>query len=206
MRLLYVLDPMCSWCYAFQPELEALLAAHPTANIEWIMGGLAPDSQHPMDDSLKQTIASYWHQIESKTQVSFNHDFWHLNTPYRSTYPACRAVISAEQLLPNSAQIMVKAIQSVYYLDAKNPSLEATLINCANAIGLDENQFVEVFKSDETEQHLQQHLQLTRQLQVRGFPALFYIDEENRAHPVAMGFSQFADLERNLRLVSQSKR
>ena len=70
MRLLYVMDPMCGWCYGFQPELEDFLAKHSSAEVDWIMGGLAPDSNQPMDENLKQTISSYWYEIEKKSQVT----------------------------------------------------------------------------------------------------------------------------------------
>lgn len=198
MRLIYVMDPMCSWCYGFQPELEGFLEKYPSAEVEWIMGGLAPDTNQPMKDNLKQSISSYWYQIEETTQVRFNHDFWELNTPYRSTYPACRAVISAEELLKNSAQRMVKAIQSAYYLEAKNPSLKETLVSCASSIGLDEKQFDDVFESEETQQQFQKHLSISQQLQVRGFPALFYVDNRNQAYPLTLGFSQTVNLEQHL--------
>ena len=198
MKLLYVMDPMCAWCYGFQPELEGFLAQHPEAELTWIMGGLAPDSNTPMADELKQAISSYWHQIEQASQVEFNHDYWALNTPYRSTYPACRAVIAAESSIDAGADQMVKAIQSAYYRQALNPSLEETLIQCAASIGLNEAAFLQAFQSAETERRFQQHMNIAMQLQVNGFPALFYIDERNHAFPLALGFVQTAMLEENL--------
>ncbi len=51
MRLLYVMDPMCGWCYGFQPELEIFLEKHSLAEVDWIMGGLAPDTHQPMDEN-----------------------------------------------------------------------------------------------------------------------------------------------------------
>lgn len=199
MQFVYVMDPMCGWCYAFQPELEDFLEGYPEAQVDWIMGGLAPDSDEPMDEQLRQMISSYWYKIEEQTKVNFNHDFWKLNTPYRSTYPACRAVISAEALAENSAPKMVKEIQSAYYCQAKNPSLEETLIASASSIGLDEKQFLDVFKSEETKRRFQQHLSIAHQLQVSGFPALFYIDEKNHAHPLILGFSDVASLEKRMK-------
>ncbi|MCM8529160.1 MAG: DsbA family protein [Lentisphaeraceae bacterium] len=202
MRFLYVMDPMCSWCYAFQPELEEFLAKHPSVKVDWIMGGLAPDNDQPMDENMKESISSYWHQIEKKTQVSFNHDFWKLNTPYRSTYPACRAVISAELLKTNSAQKMVKAIQSAYYREAKNPSLEETLLNCASSIGFDEKHFLEVLKSDEVKKRFQEHLKISQHLQVRGFPAFFYINDQNQVYPLTLGFCQSAKLDHAFKTIN----
>ena len=199
MRLVYVMDPMCAWCYGFQPELEEFLKKHSSIEVDWIMGGLAHDTNQPMDENLKQAISSYWYQIEKTAQVTFNHDYWQMNTPYRSTYPACRAVISAESLRAKSTHQMVKSIQSAYYLEAKNPSLKETLIACAKSIGLDENQFLEVFESEETEQQLQQHLSLTYQLQARAFPALFYINDKNQAYPLTRSYTQMANLEQRLK-------
>lgn len=199
MRFLYVMDPMCSWCYAFQPELDAFLEKHRAAEVVWIMGGLAPDNTEPMDDNLKQTISSYWHQIEKQSSVLFNHDFWELNTPFRSTYPACRAVIASESLKVNTSQSMVSAIQEAYYRKAENPSFEETLVACACSIGLDKNQFQDVVRSELTEQGLQQHLNITHQLQVSGFPALFYVNDRSEAYPLTLGYCKAEELERNLR-------
>ncbi|MEL6447199.1 MAG: DsbA family protein [Pseudomonadota bacterium] len=205
MRFLYVMDPMCGWCYAFQPELEGFLARHPSAEVDWIMGGLAPDTNEPMDDALKQTIASYWHKIEAVSQVTFNHDFWERNTPYRSTYAACRAVIAAERLRKVSSASMVKSIQSAYYQHAKNPSLEDTLVACASDIGFDAAQFLGALRSDDTEQLFQQHLSVVHQLQVTGFPALFLTDEQNRAYPLAVGFTPTAELHQRFGQITGSK-
>ncbi len=196
MRLIYVMDPMCAWCYAFQPELEEFLEKHPSLNVDYIMGGLAPDNDTPMDENMKKTISSYWVEIEKKTQVTFNHDYWKLNTPYRSTYPACRAVITAETLKNKISNEMAKAIQSAYYKEAKNPSLKETLVKCATSIGLDEIQFLQTFNSIETEHNLLEHLDISAQLQVRGFPALFYIKDKNQAYPLTLGFTIASNLEK----------
>ncbi len=199
MRLVYVMDPMCSWCYAFEPELEEFLAKHTSAVVEFVMGGLAPDSDEPMDENLKQTISSYWYEIQNKTQVTFNHDYWKLNTPYRSTYPACRAVIAAESLKTDSAHKMIKEIQSAYYMEAKNPSLKETLVSCASSIGLDEKKFLKVFESEETEKRLQEHFNKRRALEVRAFPTLFYIDDKNNAYPLTRGYTTVTKLEQQLK-------
>ncbi|WP_063375414.1 DsbA family protein [Pseudoalteromonas luteoviolacea] len=195
MRFLYVMDPMCGWCFGFQPELEQFLSNYPAAENNWVMGGLAPDTDQPMPEELRQTISSYWYEIEKKSQVIFNHDYWQLNTPYRATYLACRAVIAAERLQENSAQKMAKAIQSAYYQQAKNPSLQETLVACAYSIEIDGDEFLKALNYQETEVLFQQHLSITQQLRVSGFPALFYINEENQAYPLTLGFCHAALLE-----------
>lgn len=204
MQLIYVMDPMCAWCYGFQPELDRFLKNFPTAEVDWIMGGLAPDTNEPMSESLRHAIASYWYEIEQLSQVIFNHDYWTLNTPYRSTYQACRAVISAEQLKAKSATRMVNAIQSAYYIEAKNPSLDKTLLDCAELIGLEDEKFWETLKSEKTEKQLQHHLHITRHFQVTGFPALIYLDEGGKAYPLALGFCKSIELEERLKRIRET--
>ncbi len=198
MQFYYVMDPMCAWCYGFEPELESFLLSIRTPEnkprVTWIMGGLAADTDIPMDEELKETIASYWHQIENKTSATFNHEYWTVNTPYRATYNACRAVIAAERLSIESSQKMVKAIQSAYYQQARNPSLDDTLIACADSIGLNVAEFEREFRSTETEQQFREHLGLVRHLQVGGFPALFFIDGQNRLYPLTHGYCQASHL------------
>ncbi|MEI4550926.1 DsbA family protein [Pseudoalteromonas spongiae] len=194
MRFIYVMDPMCAWCYGFKPELEAFLDTYSDIHVEWVMGGLAPDNNQPMSEQMRTTIAAYWQQIEAKTQVTFNHDYWHCNTPYRSTYLACRAVIVANDLQENGAEKMVNAIQTAYYQKAQNPSLENTLIECAATIGLNKAEFVHALKSEQTQKTLTQHLAITKQLRVTGFPALFYLDANNHVYPLALGFCTFNEL------------
>lgn len=199
------MDPMCAWCYAFSPEIEEFLQNHSTLEIEYIMGGLAPDSDIPMDENLRETISSYWYEIEEKTRVVFNHNYWKENTPYRSTYIACRAVISAEYLEENSSSKMVKAIQNAYYKEARNPSLKETLVDCAISLGFDERKFVEVLNSKETEQKLQEHLNITYSLQVRGFPALFLVNDKREAYPLTWGYTQASNLENKFNKIKGKK-
>lgn len=206
MRLIYVVDPMCAWCYGFQPQLDALLNRMPSATIEWVMGGLAPDNTSPMTMEMRQTISAYWHQIEAKTDVEFNHDYWRINTPYRSTYQACRAVIAANTLIEGSADAMVKAIQTAYYQKAQNPSLDKTLIECAESIGLDDKLFAALMNSNEIQQQLTQHLHIAMQLGATGFPALFYVNNANHAFPLTHGYCLADELAQRLTLILQREK
>jgi protein-disulfide isomerase-like protein with CxxC motif len=50
--LIYVHDPMCSWCWGFADVYEELLEQlPPEVEIRRLLGGLAPDSDAPMPES-----------------------------------------------------------------------------------------------------------------------------------------------------------
>jgi putative protein-disulfide isomerase len=172
--LYYFHDPMCSWCYAFEPVLQGIKTGVP-ANLEIVsvLGGLSPDDDEPMPQSLQLTIQHHWQRIEQTVpETTFNYDFWSICTPRRSTYPACRAVIAAANQGMNFADSMNQAIQRAYYLEARNPSDYSTHIELAEQLHMDMGAFRNDLTSVETEEELTRQLYFTRSYNVPGFPAL----------------------------------
>lgn len=198
MKLIYILDPMCSWCWAFAPVIDKLKETYPEIPVLSVMGGLAPDSDEPMPAQLQQTIQSTWQTISERTGTTFNHNFWKNCQPRRSTYPACRAVLAAENLKGNFGSKMTLAIQRAYYLYAQNPSDSSTLINLAVELGLDKEQFSSLLNSTEIEQQLQQHLAFAQKLAAQGFPSLYLVTDKETI-PISQGYQRWETLEKKLK-------
>jgi len=176
-KLIYIHDPMCSWCWGYTPtwlKLKAELENKLT--VEYKVGGLAPDSQIAMTQNMKERLESIWHKIESELGTQFNFEFWQKNQPRRSTYPACRAALIARK--KNKESEMIEAIQHAYYLNAQNPSDDSVLICLAEQIGLNKNEFTVAFLSDEVNNELKAELQYTRSLPIHGFPSLVFLRED----------------------------
>ncbi len=181
MTLYYVHDPMCSWCWGFRPVWQQIRQNLP-AQIELVswVGGLAPDSDEPMPQAMRDQLQSTWKRIsEVIPGTQFNFDFWTLNTPRRSTYPACRAVIVARQMA-NMENEMTYAIQQAYYLQAKNPSDLETLCSLAQLIGLDADQFKQRMFSTDLMQDFEQELTAVRNIGVNSFPSLVLASGQSR--------------------------
>ncbi len=172
--LYYVHDPMCSWCWAFRPTLLQLRERLPDGiGFSQLLGGLAADSDEPMPEAMQQQIQATWRRIQQKLpETRFNFDFWQVNQPRRSTYPACRAVIAARQLDPDKESTMILAIQEAYYLDAKNPSDDETLLEIAVDMELDAGSFQRLLNSADTQASLMGEIQQSRSMGVHSFPSL----------------------------------
>lgn len=176
-KLYYVFDPMCSWCWGYKPVWQKItLALQDKIDIQYVVGGLAPDSDQPMPEEMQQQIASYWKKIEDFLGTEFNYDFWSQNTPRRSTYPSCRAVMAARK--QGAEQSMLAAIQNAYYLQARNPSDNDVLIDLANDIGLDVARFEADLLSEELNQQFMQELEFARSIGGNSFPSLFVATEQ----------------------------
>ena len=169
--VLYIADPMCSWCWGFAPALAAVEAELPAeVPLRYVMGGLAPDSDEPMAPEVRAYVQENWRAVESETGASFNWDFWERCLPRRSTYPACRAVLAAQ--LQDSGPAMFRAVQRAYYAEARNPSDLGTLTALAEELGLDAVRFERDIASPEVEAQLQRDFETRRRLGVREFPTL----------------------------------
>ena len=172
--LFYIHDPMCSWCWGFSHTWNKVKNSLPSEiNVQYVLGGLAPDSSEVMPNEMREYIQMNWHKIEQKIPgVSFNYTFWDSCTPKRSTYPACRAVIAVKNQNSDLEQTMVKLIQQAYYLDAKNPSEDDVLISLAKTLDLDIKQFTQDLNSESTQQLLSDDIALMQSLGVSSFPSL----------------------------------
>ena len=187
--LFYIHDPMCSWCYAFSRSWAALQQDLPDhIEVVYLLGGLAPDTTEPMPIAMQKTIQQAWQRIEQTVPgVSFNWEFWSRNTPIRSTYPACRAILAARKQRVENDQEMMQAIQMAYYQRAKNPSLPETLLECANEIGLDVKIFAEDFVSAAIAKELQQEIQQARNMGVNSYPSLRLM-HDNAVVPISIDY------------------
>ena len=173
-ELIYVHDPMCSWCWGFRPTLERLRGELPAAlGFRRLLGGLAPDSDQPMADEKRAHLQATWRRIAERIPgTTFNHDFWRVCQPRRSTWPACRAVIAARMLDSEAEDTMITAIQHAYYVEARNPSDDDTLVALAAQIGLATQPFATRLHAPETQAALAAEIAESRRIGAHSFPSL----------------------------------
>ncbi|MEB8431238.1 DsbA family protein [Cocleimonas sp. KMM 6892] len=201
MILYYVHDPMCSWCWGFSPTWSKIRTQLPdNIEVKYLLGGLAPDSDEPMPEQMQEAIAGYWKRIQQHIPgTKFNFDFWQECEPRRSTYPSCRAVIAARKQKPEIERKMIDAIQKAYYLKAKNPSNDETLIDIAESLGLDKEAFSADLNSAETQQQLEEEMTFARQIGAQGFPSMM-LEIEGRYEYLPLDYN---DSSKTLELLNQ---
>jgi putative protein-disulfide isomerase len=193
--LIYVHDPMCSWCWGFEPiKHELFNIVSKTLHIQCLIGGLAPDSDQPMAKEMQLNLQNIWRQIEQTIPgTQFNYSFWRDCSPRRSTYPANRAVIAARVQDIKFDQLITNKIQQAYYLQARNPSDNSTLIEIAGEIGLDTKRFSTDLVSEETQKKLIDEINLVRSLGVNSFPSIL-ISHEGKHHPIAINYTNIDEM------------
>jgi putative protein-disulfide isomerase len=134
---------------------------------------LAPDTDQPMPEAMRSQLQATWQRIQQVVPgTRFNFAFWADCAPRRATYPACRAVVAAALQGDEQAESMVHAIQRAYYLEARNPSEDATLIALAGEIGLDPERFAADLADPSTQGEVARQIHQARGLGADSFPSL----------------------------------
>ena len=168
-RLLYVADPMCSWCFGFAPVLARVrrdLAPH--VELHLVLGGLAPDSEEPMPETTRRYVQQAWREVEARSGARFEWSYWDRCQPRRSTWPACRAVLAAGA----QGEAMFEAIQRAYYREARDPSDRAVLVELGAQLGFEAAAFVAAIDAPETRDLLAAEFELRDRLGASGYPSL----------------------------------
>jgi putative protein-disulfide isomerase len=188
--LIYVHDPMCSWCWGFEPVRAQLFAElDGRILIRRLVGGLAPDSDAPMPAEMRLGLQQTWQRIQQTIPgTEFNFDFWSKCTPRRSTYPANRAVIAARRQGEEYDQPMTNRIQRAYYLEARNPSDNETLVELAADIGLDVERFGAELVDATTEHMLATEINSSRAMGINSFPSLA-LDCESSLNHIGLNYT-----------------
>lgn len=126
-----------------------------------------------MPPAQQEMLQGIWRNIEARVPgTQFNFDFWSRCRPRRATYPACRAVVAATAQDLHKGEPMTAAIQQAYYLQARNPSDDDTLIELADGLELDVPRFRGDLNSSETRSELQRQIAFCRGMGIAGFPSL----------------------------------
>ncbi len=173
-QLVYVADPMCSWCWGFQPQLQKLQSTFvDRLPIIPVMGGLRAGATEPMTPELKEAVRAHWLHVAEATGQPFDHAFFDRPDYVYDTEPACRAVVTVRTLRPEVALMYFGTVQQAFYAEGRDVTRTDELTACAAAIGLPPEDFLAAFEADSAREAVTRDFLITQRLGVDGFPALF---------------------------------
>jgi putative protein-disulfide isomerase len=172
MHLLYIADPLCSWCYGFAPQLGQLVQRHPDARLDLVMGGLRPFNREPMSAPFKAMLREHWEHVAQASGLPFDPAVLEREGFAYDTEPACRAVVVARGLDASRAPEFMKAIQAAFYRDARDVTRSDVLGDIAAESGYDTGQFVPLLESDDARARTREDFATAQSLGVDGFPTL----------------------------------
>ncbi|RZA32954.1 MAG: DsbA family protein [Lysobacteraceae bacterium] len=206
MKLVYVGDPMCSWCYGFGKELTALMELHPELGLDIVVGGVRAGATDILDDAGKAFRLGHWQRVQASSGLPFERDAFvaRQNFVY-DTEPVCRAVVAARRLVPDADLLGVfRALQHAFYAEGLDTTDGHVLSAVASATlrqaghPVDATAFYVTWQAAATIADTRADFAKARALGVRSFPALL-LDTGAGLLEVSGGYAQVPALETRLR-------
>ena len=211
-HLIYVADPMCSWCYGFGPELNVVLDALPEARLDIVLGGLRAYNTEAMDEGKKATILMHWAHVEQASGLPFSRSGMARPGFVYDTEPACRAVVAARILgrdLPSRSTLEVfHAIQNAFYAQGRDVTDLQLLadIGAAALTGagqpIDSAGFLDLLNADATIAQTRQDFSQVQRWGIQGFPALL-IEHDAGLQLICSGYTKAAVLMERIGAITQ---
>ncbi len=193
-EIVAVLDPMCSWCWGFEPVLQKLRdELSDEVEFSLILGGLRSSGEQVWDDAFKSYLREHWKSVQQKTGQKFNLDFFKQEVFDYDTEPACRAVVTVRTLDSTKQFSFLSALQEAFYLKGKDVTQPDVIADIAEAEGVDRSEFEALFTSDTMKEKTKADVYKARSMGANVFPSVVLIDEEGHLC-VIKGYRSFEEL------------
>lgn len=178
VKVIYYTDPICSSCWGIEPQLRKLKLEYGNAiEIEYRMGGLLPDWSYNSGGINKPSdVAHHWDEVSAYYDMPIDGDVW-LEDPLNSSYPPSIAFKAAQMQDNEKAILFIREIREMVFLQKKNIAKWEHLEAAAKKVGLNAVQLKADYEG-KAKELFQDDLKLGKELGVRGFPTMFFVDEK----------------------------
>jgi len=191
-ELIYVGDPMCSWCWGISPQLNALKRYGEQEAIPFriVMGGLRPGGGEEWTEQFRDFLAHHWQEVNRKTGQPFGYALFDLEQFNYDTEPACRAVVTVREIAPDQVLSFFELTQHYFYVKNKDPKNISFYEPICEKLNIDFALFSEQFNSESMRYATRQDFMLSSSWEVRGFPSVIY-KRDGKLNLIARGYSSF---------------
>jgi putative protein-disulfide isomerase len=181
-EIIYVGDPMCSWCWGFSPVINAIRRDFDhEAPLSMILGGLHAYDDFPMSNNYKTNIRHHWQDVNTATGATFDYRFFDRERFILDTEPACRAVVTIRQIKPELVLPFYESISRSFYSENKDTTVIKTFKLLVEELDIDFKEFDKKFHSGQTRIETKNDFQFSKKTGVTGFPTLFFKEGLNLA-------------------------
>jgi putative protein-disulfide isomerase len=198
-ELIYVYDPLCSWCFGFTPVINQIHAKYSGAvNFTILTGGLVLNREGEPATGSEELIRQMMEQIENSTGVKAGEPFFNLMKSgtyvYNSEIP-CLAHFIAKEIQPDSGFAFSKALQEMFFINGKNLNDTAVYLSAVDSFGIDKTLFLEHFRNPVYRDKIYKEFSDVSGMGVESFPALV-LKKGGKTEVLTSGYITFEKLDR----------
>lgn len=191
MRLYYVYDALCGWCYGFSPVIQQYAKDYPEVPITVVSGGMITGERIGPIGEVAGYISQAYKHVEDRCGVVFGQDFLEgtlrEGTTVFTSVPPAIALAAFRSLRPDQQLAFAGDLQKAIYFDGVDPSDYRAYAERAIKYGVDPGEFVASCNRPEIRQAAEADFALARRWGVTGFPTVIQ-EKEGQLTVVARGY------------------
>lgn len=153
MKIYYIMDPLCGWCYGFSDVIQTLYKKYEkNFEFEIIPAGMwINDSVQKMNNSLGNYIKTHNEKIEKITGKKFGAKFNELilnsNKIVLDSFVPSKAMVVFEKLDFSNRMLAMKKIQESFFINGQDLNNIDTYEKIARELKISKEKFNELFFS-----------------------------------------------------------
>ncbi len=208
MRLIYVYDALCGWCYGFSGIITEFVKNHPELKeVEVISGGMVRGDRVGPISKMADYLSKAYKDVEDKTGVKFGDAF--LNgtlkegTMILNSMPAAIAMNIFKEENNEDQLKYASGIQKAIYYDGQKPEDPELYSELASDFGFDMDSFEAKMEDAKYRSLAEQDFAICQQWGVNGFPTVV-LDLGDQLVLMARGAASLEMLEDNYKQILES--
>ncbi|WP_272446266.1 ClpXP adapter SpxH family protein [Aquibacillus salsiterrae] len=176
LEIYVFVDPLCPECWSLEPYLKKLSIEYGRFfTLRPILSGQLTTLNKDKFDKPKQ-LKDIWEKTSSRTGMCCDGDIW-IENPISFPWIASIAVKAAELQGKKAGRKFLRKMQEYAFLKKKDISKEEVLLECAEEINLDLDEFKNDLYSNSARKALQCDLKLTKEMEVEYIPTMVFFNE-----------------------------
>ncbi len=175
LEIYVFIDPLCPECWALEPVLKKLRLEYGVyfRLRHVLIGKLSNLNDIPKK---REAVADYWEKTASRTGMSCDGSLW-IENPITSPYIVSIAIKAAELQGKKQGLRFLRKVQELVFLEKRNISDIQILVDCAEGVSLDVDEFLQDIHSESAAKAFQCDLKITSEMEVTESPSLVFFNE-----------------------------
>ncbi len=189
LELLYIADPMCSWCWGFAPVMARIDDSFDIP-VRVVVGGLRPGDRAEPLDRVRSMLEHHWEQVAAASGQPFDHSALQRTDWMYDTLVPDIAVVTMRSMGSTETLRFLETVQKAFYaegIDVTDPDVYTDLVT---GFPVDPESFIAALRSVEMLGAAEQDFKEAQWLGATGFPTLLLRDGATTV-PMSLGYASF---------------
>jgi putative protein-disulfide isomerase len=202
MKIYYLFDTLCGWCWGFSPVIRQLVADYnKELEFEVISGGLALGARATAIKHNADYILNALPQVEAASGVQFGKAYRNLvkqgDYVVDSTPPA-KFLATIKKLVPEKAFETAYSMQKAHFVEGKDLNEWSAYSNIVQELYADDlDSIKEAFYSPQAEEWAKQDFMRAYQYGAQGYPTVI-LNANKKLYALSRGYTSYENLKQQL--------